>query len=76
VTKMLDMENIKSMCGTDGILRDSWGNEIKYCSPGKINKNKYDIVSAGVDGKFGKDLVDTPPLAKDEYADCDDIHNF
>ncbi|MBO5644515.1 MAG: type II secretion system protein GspG [Lentisphaeria bacterium] len=76
VTKMLDMENIKSMCGTDGILRDSWGNEIKYCSPGKINKNKYDIVSAGVDGKFGKDLVDTPPLTKAEYADCADIHNF
>lgn len=82
VTKMLDMENIKSMCGTDGILRDSWGNEIMYRGPSNekvkkvINKTKYVIISPGADGKFGKDLVDTPPLTKDEYADCDDIHNF
>ena len=77
VTKMLDMENIKSMCGTDGILRDSWGNEIKYCCPGKINKTKYDIVSAGVDGKFGNATKEgVIPVTKGDYADCDDIHNF
>ena len=77
VTKMLDMENIKSMCDTKGILRDSWGNEIMYCYPGKINKTKYDIVSAGPDGKFGNATKEgVIPVTKDDFAECDDIHNF
>lgn len=81
-TKTVDMENLKASCGTDGILRDSWGNPIQYKSPGSINTTKYDIISAGADGKFGSSAADNPTDTKSDYIDaegdwlCDDIANF
>ena len=63
------------------VLRDHWGNEIYYKYPKGINGNKYDLISAGVDGKFGSDNADTPVDGKGKYLDgkdwvCDDVANF
>lgn len=83
MNKLLDPQNIKASCGTDGILRDSWGNEIYYQYPGHINQTKYDIISAGADGKFSSTNADNLNTAidKSKYIDgkdwiCDDIANF
>lgn len=81
-TKALDMEQIKSACGSDGVLRDSWGNPVKYKFPGSINTTKYDVISAGADGKFGQDNKTEPVTDKSDYIDdsgerlCDDVANF
>ena len=80
-TKALDMEQIKSACGSDDddVLRDSWGNPVKYKFPGSINTTKYDVISAGADGIFGKD--DKIPSKSDYFDDSgerlyDDVANF
>ena len=80
-TKTMDMENLKSYCGTDGVINDSWGNPVYYKFPGSVNTNKYDLISAGEDGKFGKDAAETPSGTKTDYIEnaewlCDDIANF
>ena len=81
----LDLESIRnssSVSGNDHTVTDSWGNKIYYCFPGKVNKTKFDLVSAGADGVFGKDEKDKPDdLVKEDYLDgkdwlCDDIANF
>ena len=79
--KTLDMESLRAYCDSDGVLRDAWGNPIYYSYPGKINTTKYDIISAGPDGMFGKDNAAAPVTAKAQYLDgkdwvCDDIANF
>ena len=81
ITKTLDMENIKAMGGTDGILRDSWGNPIMYQYPGTVNTTKYDIISAGADGLFSSANKSAPEGDKSSYIKdsewiCDDIANF
>ena len=83
MNKILDPQTIKASCGTDGYLRDSWGNEIYYQYPGHVNKTKYDIISAGADGKFSSTNADTPntDIEKSDYIKdkewlCDDIANF
>ena len=80
---ILALDSIKASCGTDGILRDSWGNEIWYKYPGHVNKTRYDIISAGFDGKFSSTNADdlNTAIDKDKYIDgkdwlCDDIANF
>lgn len=41
---------------TDGTkLRDKWGNELNYESPGQYNETTYDLSSPGQDGQFGTD---------------------
>lgn len=81
----LDLESIRnssSVSGKDHTVTDSWGGKIYYCFPGKVNKTKFDLISAGADGVFGKDGKDKPDaLGKDDYLDgkdwlCDDIANF
>lgn len=80
--KSVDLNGLRAYCGTDGILRDSWGNPIKFKYPGNVNKNKFDMISSGEDGKFGSDKTDAPGTAKSAYIDdagdwiCDDIANF
>jgi len=37
------------------VPKDPWGNDYVYTSPGKVNTDSYDIVSAGPDGKLGSD---------------------
>ena len=82
-TKTLDLETIKMNCGTDGVLRDSWGNAILYrYDKDCINKGKYDIISAGEDGGFGEGKATAPETARTKYIDaegnwlCDDVANF
>jgi len=36
-------------------LRDAWGNELRYESPGSYNQSTYDLSSAGKNGQFGDD---------------------
>ena len=81
MVKTLDIQSLRANCGTDGVLRDYWGNEIYYKYPKGINGNKYDLISAGVDGKFCSDNADTPVDNKGKYLDgkewvCDDVANF
>ena len=81
-TKALDIEQIKSACGSDNVLCDSWGNPVKYKFPGSINPTKYDVISAGADGKFGQNNKTEPVTSKSDYIDdsgerlCDDVANF
>ena len=80
-TKTIDIESLRAYCGTNKVLCDSWGNEIQYQYPGAINKNKYDLISPGADGKFGSGEADTPSTDRSKYLDgqewiCDDIANF
>jgi type II secretory pathway pseudopilin PulG len=81
----LDLESIRnssSVSGSEYTITDSWGGKIYYCYPGKVNKTKFDLVSAGADGAFGKDEAEKPDnLDKAAYLDgkdwlCDDIANF
>ena len=47
-------ETLKSMPtknGNDDYIRDAWGNEIRYCCPGKYNTGSYDLYSIGKDGE-------------------------
>lgn len=36
-------------------LRDAWGREFRFASPGEYNREGYDLSSAGKDGEFGTD---------------------
>ena len=36
-------------------LRDAWGNELNYESPGQYNETTYDLSSPGSDGQSGTD---------------------
>ena len=77
---LVDAESLKAARGQDGVLIDSWGNTIYYRYPGKENKKKFDIVSAGPDGTFGTEKSEKPGdsttfLDGKEMA-CDDIGNF
>lgn len=83
-TKAVDMEVIKNNLDSDGVLTDAWGGKIYYRSPGKFKTESYDLVSAGPDGKFGKDDKNSPEnlneltifreLAGDHV--CDDVFTF
>lgn len=80
--KNLDQEKLKKNLDGDGYIVDSWGGYIHYRYPGKINKTGYDLLSAGSDGKFGKESKDYPLDDIEKYKDdsgewaCDDISNF
>ena len=43
------------MEGDPNDLRDPWGNEFVYESPGKFNEDSYDLSSMGPDGKEDTD---------------------
>ncbi len=36
-------------------LKDAWGNEFVYVSPGEVNENSYDLSSPGRNGRPGDD---------------------
>lgn len=36
-----------------GVPADPWGNPYRYLSPGEVNRESYDLVSFGRDGKPG-----------------------
>ena len=80
--KNLDQEKLKKNLDGNGYLVDSWGGYIRYRYPGSVNKTGFDLLSAGSDGKFGKDSKDSPLDDIKEYKDdsgewaCDDISNF
>lgn len=80
--KNLDQEKLKKNLDGNGYLVDSWGGYIRYRYPGSVNKTGFDLLSAGSDGKFGKDSKDYPLDDIKEYKDdsgewaCDDISNF
>ena len=66
-------------------VSDSWGGPIYYRNDGSnFNKSKFDIFSAGPDGKFGKNNSDDLDDVDDERGSflngsewgCDDIANF
>jgi len=46
---------------SDGALIDMWGNPIRYCCPGPIHKNGWDLISFGPNGVYeegdGDDIV-------------------
>ena len=79
--KIIDFESIRQNLN-NGVLEDAFGGKIYYAFPGKINKTGFDLVSAGPDGKFGKNNTDAPSSDdKSEYYDgseriVDDISNF
>lgn len=81
-TKAVDVEVLKKHLNASGEIEDAWGGKIYYCAPGKFNIAKFDLVSAGPDGKFGKDSVETPSTTRTDYrtdageAVCDDLFNF
>jgi len=65
-------------------LLDAWGNPIYYCHPAKLHSGGVDLISAGPDGKFGKDNKNDPKDANtmDQYRNkkdgsplCDDVLN-
>ena len=89
--KTLDFETLRSYCDSNGVLRDAWGNPIYFRYPGFFNKTKYDIISAGPDGAFGKTAFSsmkelfeeekTKEKINKQFYDgkdwiCDDIANF
>ena len=82
--KAMDVEALKKHLNASGTIEDAWGGTIYYCAPGRFNKASFDIISAGPDGKFGKDGANDPTgitdLAKYRTAageaECDDIFNF
>ena len=79
--KNLDQEKLKKNLDGNGYIVDSWGGYIRYRYPGEINKTGYDLLSAGSDGKFGKENADQPCNEIGYYKEdsewaCDDISNF
>ena len=67
--KAVDMEVLKGHLDNDGDLTDAWGEKIYYCAPGEFKKGSYDLISAGPDGKFGKDSRDKP----EDYRETGEI---
>lgn len=52
-----DDEEISSKWGGPYVkdVKDAWGRELKFESPGQVNETSFDISSSGPDGKFGND---------------------
>jgi|GEM_PF-775383 len=82
--KTIDYENILSSAAkdmgtssSDLVITDAWGNPLIYICPGIHNKNSFDIISRGPDGKYGStnNGPTLPQTAGDEGKD-DDITNF
>ena len=80
--KAIDADSVEGILDSDKKICDGWGQPILIRFPGKFNKGKFDIISAGSDGKFGSGSADTPPTDIASYRDsdneavCDDITNF
>lgn len=78
--KVMDLDGLGSrglekVSGQDYYkLIDAWGNPIWYVSPGKVNKNSFDLISAGADGKLAKAL--SGAYTKDDFVESDDLTNF
>ena len=78
----IDADSVASIQNNSGELCDAWGQPLKICFPGKFNKGGIDILSAGGDGGFGKDVATAPVTDIDKYKDsegdviCDDVSNF
>ena len=83
-TRSLDVEALKKHLNASGVIEDAWGAAVYYCAPGRFNKGSFDLISAGPDGKFGKDGANDPTEITDrtQYrtdageALCDDLFNF
>jgi len=85
--KGIDYESIKSAATKDMgsgkgglVLVDAWGNPLIYICPGIHNKNSFDIISRGSDGRYGDngtgpDLTASPQKANNE-GQGDDLTNF
>ncbi len=67
------------------VFVDAWGNALLYICPGNVNKNSFDLVSFGSDGKAG--VQGTPAVdgikeikatdtTKVDTVNSDDIGNF
>jgi len=86
-SKVMDMEVIKNNLSEPDsnnrrTLLDSWGEKIYYRAPGEFKAGSYDLVSAGPDGRFGKDAAENPSTTLTDYRElagehvCDDIFTF
>ncbi len=92
--KQLDPESLRSLATVDTgashecqYLVDAWGNQIYYRCPGEINKESYDLISAGPDGRFAEfsknwTTLKNQTYEKKDFRDndnvtiCDDLFNF
>lgn len=88
--KQLDAESLRNLVSVDSTasyLVDSWGNQIVYRCPGAINKESYDLISAGPDGRFAEfsknwTTLKNQTYEKQDFRDndnamiCDDLVNF
>ena len=80
--KAIGADSIKRNLNADNQIIDSWGNPVYVRYPGKFNRGGFDIISAGSDGGFGKDVDSTPSddisyyRGSDNEWLCDDITNF
>ena len=83
-TKATDVEVLKKHLNASGEIEDAWGGKIYYCAPGTFNIAKFDLISAGPDGKFSSGNAAAPTGVSDRTkyrtaageAVCDDIFNF
>lgn len=92
--KQLDPESLRSLTTIDNeashkcwYLVDAWGNQIVYRCPGEINKESYDLISAGPDGRYAEfsknwTVLHDKTYEKKDFRDndnamiCDDLVNF
>lgn len=62
-------------------LIDVWGLPFYYRSPGLVNRNSFDLISAGPDRKFtDKNLqwknFSGQTYTREDFKECDDLTNF
>ena len=88
--KQLDAESLRNLVSVDSTasyLVDAWGNQIVYRCPGEINKESYDLISAGPDGRYAEfsknwTVLHDKTYEKRDFRDndnamiCDDLVNF
>jgi len=81
--EVIDAETLKKYVNKQtNVLEDAWGGTVYYCYPGKVNKEKFDLVAPGTDGTFGTANAAVPSNSLADYQNsgnewaCDDIANF
>jgi type II secretory pathway pseudopilin PulG len=58
------------------MLIDAWGKPIWYISPGRVNKNSFDLISFGADGKIADGVTLSNYTGKNDFVESDDLTNF